>query len=480
MTKTDALKQELVKLQNEMAAFQTQCTLFEEFISMARSPDKPEFIKGMLRKTIEITIELTGAEHGSLVLLDGDGVVVDSILTRGEVSPEISSMLIGTVFRKGLAGWVVREREIGLVDDTHNDERWLTLPNEPYEVRAALALPIISGEMMLGILTLMHSTPGHFKKEMAELMKITGNQVALVLENAYLFTNLNKSFKSLGKAKKKIEAYSKALDLEMEKGHQIQQDFLPRQLLRLPNWHIEAVLHTARRVSGDFYDVFKLPGGYIGLVIGDVCDKGVGSALFMALFRSLIRIFSGQPQLSESRIDTRSKTVGGKSGAAPTKGFDQADPLSAIAMTNDYIAQEHHEMSMFATLFFGVLNPKNGKLAYINAGHEAVFVIDPSGAKESLVATGSAVGMFPHLEFEYKQTQLAPGDILFAYTDGVTEALSPDQELFTKERLSSLLSKPPATAGDLLEMIKNNLFDHIGNASLEDDITMLALQRNKK
>jgi sigma-B regulation protein RsbU (phosphoserine phosphatase) len=84
------------------------------------------------------------------------------------------------------------------------------------------------------------------------------------------------------------------------------------------------------------------------------------------------------------------------------------------------------------------------------------------------------------LEFEYKQTQLAPGDILFAYTDGVTEALSPDQELFTKERLSSSLSKPPATAGDLLEMIKNNLFDHIGNASLEDDITMLALQRNKK
>jgi sigma-B regulation protein RsbU (phosphoserine phosphatase) len=186
------------------------------------------------------------------------------------------------------------------------------------------------------------------------------------------------------------------------------------------------------------------------LVIGDVCDKGVGSALFMALFRSLICIFSGQPQLSESRIDTRSKTVGGKSGAAPTKGFDQADPLSAIAMTNDYIAQEHHEMSMFATLFFGVLNPKNGKLAYNNAGHVAVFVIDPSGAKESLVATGSAVGMFPHLEFEYKQTQLAPGDILFAYTDGVTEALSPDQELFTKERLSSLLSKPPATAGDLL------------------------------
>jgi sigma-B regulation protein RsbU (phosphoserine phosphatase) len=163
LTETDALKQELEKLQNEMAAFQTQCTLFEEFISIARSPDKPEFIKGMLRKTIEITIELTGAEHGSLVLLDGDGVVVDSILARGEVSPEISSMLIGTVFRKGLAGRVVYEREIGLVYDTHNDERWLTLPNEPYEVRAALALPIISGEMMLGILTLMHSTPGHFK-----------------------------------------------------------------------------------------------------------------------------------------------------------------------------------------------------------------------------------------------------------------------------------------------------------------------------
>ena len=165
MTKKAELKQELERLKTEMAAFQTQCTLFEEFISMARAPDKPEFIKGMLRKTIEITIELTGAKHGSLVLLDGDGVVVDSILARGEVSPEISSMLIGTVFRKGLAGWVVREREIGVVEDTQKDDRWLTLPNEPYQVRSALALPIISGEMMLGILTLMHSKPGHFKKE---------------------------------------------------------------------------------------------------------------------------------------------------------------------------------------------------------------------------------------------------------------------------------------------------------------------------
>ena len=92
----------------------------------ARSPDEPEFIKSTLRKIIEISERLTGAELGSLFLLDSDGVVVDSVLARGEVSPEIRSLLIGSVFKKGLAGWVVRNRAVGLVFDTLDDERWLS------------------------------------------------------------------------------------------------------------------------------------------------------------------------------------------------------------------------------------------------------------------------------------------------------------------------------------------------------------------
>mgnify|MGYP001818949282 FL=1 len=463
-----------------VAAFQAQYNLFEKFISMAKSSDEPEVIKAMLCETICVSTELTGAELGSLVLLDSDGAVVDSILSRGEISPEDSSMLIKSVMKEGLAGWVMRHGEIGLANDTENDERWLNLPDQPYTARSALALPIISDEMMLGVLTLMHSRPNYFTKKIVELMNVTANQVALILENVYFFNKLNDSLRSLGKANKQIKAYSQELDLELEKCRQIQKDFLPKKLPQLDNWHFEEFFFPASRVSGDFYDAFRLPGGYIGLVIGDVCDKGVGSALFMALFRSLLRIFAGEAQLSRTLVDTRSQTVGGTLDSASIRKYNQIEAIRAIALTNDYIAQEHSEMCMFATLFFGILDSENGNLIYVSGGHETVFVIDQNGIKEKLPPTGPAVGLHPQAQFKYKQIQLKPGDILFSYTDGVIDARSPDGERFRRKRLGDLLSAPVSNAFELMERIGTHLFSHIGKAAQEDDITMLTLQRKSQ
>jgi len=458
------------------AAFQAQSALLEKFISMASSPDEPQVIKTMLRQTIEISIELTGAQLGSLILLDSKGTVADSILARGETSPELSSELVQSVLKKGLAGWVMHHGKIGLVNDTNTDDRWLILPNQPYSARSALALPIISGEMQLAILTLMHSMPGHFTQEIVELMKITANQIALVLDNAYLFENLNESFKSCGYAQKKIETYSRSLDQELDKCRQIQRDFLPKQLPRLSGWQIEEFFFPATRVAGDFYDAFMLPGGYCGLVIGDVCDKGVGAALFMALYRSLIRIFSGQARLSRSQVDTQSQTVGGASNSSSSRHYSQVEAMRTVALTNDYIAQDN-EMCMFATLFFAVLDPENGNLVYINGGHETAFVIDRGGIKERLSPTGPAVGLFPQATFKFNRVQLKPGEILFAYTDGVIDARSINEERFSRKHLISFLSEPVATASELMERIGTNLFAHIGKAPQEDDITMLTLQR---
>ena len=459
------------------AAFQAQSVLFEKFISMAKSPDEPEVTKAMLGETIGISIALTGAELGSLILINSDGRVTDSILSRGEISPELSSLLIQSVLEKGLAGWVMRHRQTGLVEDTEKDDRWLVLPDQPYIARSALALPIISNDMLLGVLTLMHSMPNHFTEKIVALINVTANQMAMILENLYLFTNLNDSLQSLGKANQKIEAYSQTLDREMEKCRQIQKDFLPAQLPQLANWSIEEFFFPASRVAGDFYDAFALPGGYLGFVIGDVCDKGVGSALFMALFRSLLRIFAGQAQLSRSLIDTESQTVGGTVGSASARKYKQLEAIRAVALTNDYIAQEHNEMCMFATLFFGVLDAASGRLIYVSGGHETVFIIDQNGVKEELLATGPAVGMNPQAQFKYEQVRLNPGDILFSYTDGVIDARSRSDERFGRRRLTALLSEPVSSAFELLERIGTQLFSHIGRAPQEDDITMLTLQR---
>jgi len=448
----ESLRQEVARLKTEEAAFQVQSKLLENFVAMARSPAQGEMLKATLQKTLEVSAELTGAEKGSLFLLDSNGVVTDSILTRSDATPEQRSRLIGSVLDKGLAGWVSRQREVGLITDTLEDDRWLTLPGQPYTVRSALAVPILRGEELLGILTLLHSQPGLFSPETAELMQVTSHQIALTLENARLYEKLAESYRSLDRAKQAVESYSKALDRELEKGRQIQRDFLPDQIPQLPNWEIAAYFHPALQVSGDFYDAFSLPGDCVGLVIGDVCDKGVGSALFMALFRSLIRVFSGQSSMYELPDSTINEEMHAETH------INQINALKAVALTNDYIH-------------------KTGLVVYINGGHEPPFIVGPAGAKHRLQPTGPAVGVLPHMTFEIQQVQLEPGDILLGYTDGVTEARSPVGELFTKKRLQSLLKQPAPTASDLLERIKTDLFIHIDNAQQFDDITMIALHR---
>jgi serine phosphatase RsbU (regulator of sigma subunit) len=465
------LNKELARLKSEKAALQAQSKLLENFVSLARSPGKAEKLISILQKTLGVFVDLTGAEKGSLFLLDRKGAVVESILTRADATPEQRSQLIGRVLDKGLAGWVRRHRQVGLIQDTQTDDRWLDLPDQPYTAGSVLTVPILRDEKLLGILTLLHAQTGHFSQQTADLMEMTAGQIAIALENARLYAKLEKSYHSLEQAKAEVDNYSKALNAELEKGKKIQLDFLPTDIPQVPGWEIGTCFHPARQVSGDFYDVFMLPGDYIGLVIADVCDKGVGSALYMALFRSLMRVFSGQ--ISLGGWSAAQGIQNEKDGLA----VDIYNMLQAVPLTNDYISEEHGQETMFATLFFGVLNPVTGELSYINGGHEPLFIIGRSGIKETLNAAGPVVGIFTGAKFEIQQSKLAPGDILIGYTDGVTEALSPQETFFSKEKFRSLLEIPASSATELLERIQAGLLDHMDKAPQFDDITMLAVHR---
>jgi sigma-B regulation protein RsbU (phosphoserine phosphatase) len=135
---------------------------------------------------------------------------------------------------QGLAAWVGNHRQIGLSSDTTNDDRWVTASHQAQTIRSALAVPILKGKELLGILSLHHSQPEHFSTEMVEQMQATSDQIALTLENARLYGKLDESYRSLNQSKQEIEAYSKALGEELEKGKQIQRDFLPDQIPALP------------------------------------------------------------------------------------------------------------------------------------------------------------------------------------------------------------------------------------------------------
>ncbi|MBW2514759.1 MAG: GAF domain-containing protein, partial [Deltaproteobacteria bacterium] len=164
---------ELNKLRQAQKAFQAQNRLFENLIEMVRSASKREMLKTTMQKTLDVACDLSKAEKGSLFLLNEEGVVTDSILTRGEVPSEERLSLIGSVLERGLAGWVRKHLEIGLIVDSKTDNRWLSLPDEPYVVRSALAVPILRHNWLFGILTLMHSEPGHFKQDSIDMMQLT-------------------------------------------------------------------------------------------------------------------------------------------------------------------------------------------------------------------------------------------------------------------------------------------------------------------
>ncbi len=287
-----------------------------------------------------------------------------------------------------------------------------------------------------------------------------------------LASNFNKMVEGLREGER-----VKMIEFELEKGRQIQKEFLPSQIPQLPNWDIATCFYPAGQVSGDFYDVFMLPDGNVGLVIADVCDKGVGSALYMALFRSLIRVFAEQAIYCTGPGLTQISSAPGNIETIPSSENDQTARLGAVSSTNNYIAHIHGRECMFATLFFGVLNPSTGILSYVNGGHEPLYVINAGTIKDRLKPTGPAVGLMPDITFQSQEIQLEPGDLLVGYTDGVTEARSPEDEFYTRDRLQSLLTQPFKSASETLERIKTNLFAFIDTAPLSDDVTMLVVQR---
>jgi len=262
---------------------------------------------------------------------------------------------------------------------------------------------------------------------------------------------------------------------EMEVARNIQRDFLPESLPIAPGVQLEAALEPARQVSGDFYDAFLLaPSGTIVLVVGDVCDKGVGAALFMALFRSLIRasadpVGGGAIQMIGGR---RTLVRQALESATP------ADLLTRVAsFTNDYIARLHGRTNMFATVFLAALDPGSGQLDYVNAGHDPALVIGPGGGLRELRPTGPALGLLPDRVFKAGAATLDPGDGFFAFTDGLVEARSPAGEVFGAERLRNALRANNTSAATLVRGVLEALHAFTAQAEPHDDVTLLAASR---
>jgi GAF domain-containing protein len=251
---------------------------------------------------------------------------------------------------------------------------------------------------------------------------------------------------------------------ELQLAQEIQRGLLPQELPSYPGWDVAARWQPAREVGGDYYDYFTLPGGKLGLVIADVADKGMPAALFMAHVRTLVR----------------------------ATALTTSSPSAVLALINDSLATEA-PMGMFVTLFYGVLNPRTGRLVYANAGHNPPLWFQR--ARHELVNTapgGMALGILEGARLQDHRLVIQPGDLLLLYTDGVTEAFSPDGELFDLPRLLETIrqqvvrdaeldagsrKKADRTVADILDAIEAAVYQFIEGAPLTDDLTLVGIKR---
>ncbi|MEM7794108.1 MAG: GAF domain-containing protein [Cyanobacteria bacterium P01_C01_bin.118] len=179
-----ALREKVATLQQENMAYQKQLQWIQDRVALSRSSTGKMRLKATLKQTLDIAVDITGANNASIFLLNDAKVVTECILTRSGTTERERQNLVGQVLEKGLAGWVLEHRKVETIADTRLDSRWINLPDQPYKVRSAMCAPMVSGNRILGVMTLTHPETRHFQPPIPDLIASMADQMALVLENA--------------------------------------------------------------------------------------------------------------------------------------------------------------------------------------------------------------------------------------------------------------------------------------------------------
>jgi serine phosphatase RsbU (regulator of sigma subunit) len=253
-------------------------------------------------------------------------------------------------------------------------------------------------------------------------------------------------------------------DQQIRTATDIQKSFIVEKLPSTERVELAGVFEPAYEIGADWFDALSLDG-ITYVVIADVCDKGIASALFMSVFRSLTRysllIQNGKGKSTDVEIETILRNV--------------------IVQVNDYMADNHGLSSMFATMFLGAYVSSSQQLSYVCAGHEPPIIIRASGVLDHLETTGPAIGIFGGAQYGVRTTTLKSGQILFTYTDGLVDARSPANVSWGLEGVQGILASIDpvhTTAKELLDHMRARANQHRAGAEQFDDLTILIVKVN--
>jgi serine phosphatase RsbU (regulator of sigma subunit) len=300
-----------------------------------------------------------------------------------------------------------------------------------------IVVPFVSQGESIGLLTLGQRLNGRqYSREDRSLLNTLAAQTAPALRVAQMVREQQAQVSE----RERIEQ-------ELRTARDIQQTFLPKEVPALPGWQLVPYYQPAREVGGDFYDFLPFEDGRLGLVIGDVTDKGIPAALVMTATRTMLR----------------------------TAARETTSPGQVLARVNDLLYEEI-PAKMFVTCFYAILDPESGRVSYANAGHDLPYLRQKEGISE-LWATGMPLGLMPGSCYDEYEITVAPGENLLFYTDGLVEAHNPDREMFSFPRLKTLLAAHP-DGTSLIDLLLSELQSFTGEGwEQEDDVTLVTLQR---
>ncbi len=344
----------------------------------------------------------------------------------------------------------------------HNGKEALEKLEENPDIRLVLSdinMPVMDGLTLLGQLENIHpeiraviiSAYGDMENIRTAMNRGAFDFVTKPIDFNDLTITIDKTLKHIDTLQQALQNRDRlvALKQELEVARHVQTSSLPEALPEGDDFDIGAVMTPAREIGGDFYDFFSLDDYRIGLVIADVSDKGVPAALITMVTRALLKS-------AARRHDS---------------------PGACLAEVNEFLSQDN-EACMFVTLFYGVLDFRNGCLRYSNGGHNPPRLIRADGAVEVLQLTGDlALGVFSGHEFREQAIDLATGDALFLYTDGITEACNPVNDEFGEGRLDELLGGvPQQSSQEMVQSAVQAVEAFADGADQFDDMTCLSLR----
>jgi phosphoserine phosphatase RsbU/P len=324
---------------------------------------------------------------------------------------------------------------------------WTSLPSEIFDQLTVqtnlpqgdwvLGYPLSLQKQVFGVLVVREANASSaFWERRLEILHGIAQQTSLAIQNDLFKQEL---------------VQTERIEREIQLARQIQETFLPETLPQLNRWELDLRWETAREVGGDFYDIFKLADNRVGLVIADVSDKGIPAALYMTVARTLIR----------------ANAAGGQT------------PAEVLEEVNKLLLNDSAD-AMFITAVYAILNLESGELLYANAGHNRPLLFRRNkGQIEQLPKGGTALGVLDELKLVNHKINIYPGESLILYTDGVTDALSPEGTFFGEPRLFSLITAHGTEPiREMLEYLDDALIEFRRGLAPMDDITLLAIQRD--